>query len=103
MTTGAVAAFAVGDAVRVREAYPPTHMRTPLYVQGKRGIVDELYGAFPNPEELAYSRDGLPKVRLYRVVFDQPDLWAGYPGPANDTLCMDIYEHWLEPVERGSR
>lgn len=101
MTTSS-GAFAVGDTVRVRESYPPTHMRTPLYIQGKQGIVDELYGAFRNPEELAYARDGLPKVPLYRVVFDQTQLWADYQGPANDTLCMDIYEHWLEPVERGS-
>ena len=103
MTTGTVAAFAVGDTVRVRENYPPTHLRTPLYAQGKRGVVDEVYGAFPNPEELAYARDGLPKVSLYRVMFDQSHLWADYRGPRNDTLCMDIYEHWLEPDDRGER
>ena len=103
MTMDAVATFAVGDTVRVREDYPPTHIRTPLYIQGMRGVVDEMYGAFPNPEGLAYARDGLPKVPLYRVVFDQPQLWVDYRGLPSDTLCMDIYEHWLKPVERGSR
>ena len=95
--------FAPGDVVRVRESYPPTHLRTPLYVQGKHGVVDEMYGAFPDPEALAYGGDGLPKVPLYRLVFAQSHLWADYPGPGNDTLCMDIYEHWLEPAERGER
>ena len=98
MTGSAASRFAPGDSVCVREDYPATHMRTPLYVQGKHGVVNHLYGAFPNPEERAYARPGLPRVPLYRVVFDQAQLWLDYHGPSKDTLCMDIYEHWLEPA-----
>jgi hypothetical protein len=32
------------------------------------------------------------------VRFDQVDLWADYEGPQKDTLCIDIFEHWLEDV-----
>jgi nitrile hydratase len=50
---------------------------------------------------LAYGGDGLPEMPLYKVVFRQADLWEGYGGPPEDTLFIDIYEHWLEPGEHG--
>ncbi len=53
-------------------------------------------GAYRNPEELAYGRDGLPKLRLYRVRFRQTELWSDYAGRAEDTADVEIYETWLE-------
>lgn len=97
--TEAQGRFAAGDRVRVRRGYPPTHFRTPLYAQGKTGVVEHLYGAYRNPEGLAYGRDGLPKAPLYRVRFAQRHLWPEYAGAAHDTLCIDLYDHWLEPDE----
>jgi hypothetical protein len=91
--------FAPGAAVRVRRAEPPGHLRTPWYIRGKAGIVAEIAGSFPNPEELAFGRDGLPARPLYRVRFRQGELWPGYGGAADDTLDVEIYEHWLEPLE----
>jgi nitrile hydratase subunit beta len=92
------ARFAPGDAVRVRDLAKEGHVRTPGYVRGKPGRVRTLLGAFPNPESLAYGGDGLPHKPLYRVAFRQRDLWEGYEGPSEDTLLVDIYEHWLEPL-----
>ncbi|MCK5779328.1 MAG: nitrile hydratase subunit beta [Rhodospirillales bacterium] len=89
--------YSPGDKVQVREAYPPGHVRTPHFVRGCTGEVQEIAGVFPNPEELAYGRDGLPSVPLYRVVFKQSEVWDGYEGPAADTVVIDLYEHWLEP------
>ncbi len=89
--------FQPGDKVQVRMAYPPGHVRTPYFVRGCAGEVQEIAGDFPNPEELAYGRDGLPDVPLYRVSFRQSAVWDGYDGPASDTIVIDIYEHWLEP------
>lgn len=89
--------YSPGDKVQVREAYPPGHVRTPFFVRGCAGEVQEIAGVFPNPEELAYGRDGLPGVPLYRVSFKQSEVWDGYDGPAADTIVIDIYEHWLEP------
>jgi nitrile hydratase len=94
MSTG----FSVGDCVSVRVAYPPGHVRTPFYIRGKTGVVERICGEFANPEELAYGRDGLPKQPLYRVRFQQSDVWTDYTGSKNDTLVIEISEHWLEPA-----
>ncbi len=90
--------FSVGDRVSVRVAYPPGHVRTPLYIRGKIGVVERICGEFANPEELAYGRDGLPKQPLYRVRFQQSDVWSDYTGSKNDTVVIEISEHWLEPA-----
>jgi len=95
------ARFAPGDAVRVWDAEKEGHVRTPDYTKGKPGRIAEVLGAFPNPEVLAYGGDGLPEMPLYKVGFRQADLWEGYGGPPEDTLFIDIYEHWLEPGEYG--
>ncbi len=90
------AAYRVGDRVRVRTAHPVGHVRTPYFIRGKPGEIIELMGNYPNPEELAYGRDGLPAPMLYRVLFKQTGVWPDYDGPAKDTCVVDIYEHWLD-------
>jgi hypothetical protein len=92
------ARFQSGDTVAVSAAYPPGHVRTPYFIRGKSGVVDSIAGAYPNPEELAYGRDGMPALPLYRVRFKQTDVWPDYAGPANDTVVIDLYEPWLEPT-----
>lgn len=91
--------FSVGDRVAVRRAHPPGHVRTPYFIRGCHGVVDEVLGAFANPEELAYGREGKPAQPLYRVRFRQHDVWADYGGSPKDTTVVDIYEHWLEPAK----
>lgn len=88
--------FQVGEAVKVRKAYPPGHLRTPHYIRGCTGTIERICGAFPNPEELSQMRDGLPAVPLYRVRFAQKDVWPGYRGSRDDALEIEIYQHWLE-------
>jgi nitrile hydratase len=87
-----------GERVRVRRAYPPGHVRTPWYIRGHTGIVERVCGAFPNPEELAYARPGLPAQPLYRVRFLQREVWPGYRGHAQDSVDIELYQHWLEPA-----
>ena len=82
--------------MRVIEAYPLGHVRTPYYIRGKTGVVERYCGSFPNPEELAQMRDGLPAQPLYRVRFRQKDLWPGYRGAGRDVLELEIFQHWLE-------
>jgi hypothetical protein len=96
MSTGA-GRFQPGDRVHVRFAEPPGHIRTPHYIRGKTGVIERYYGDFPNPEELAYGKDGLPRRPLYLVGFRQGDVWQSYPAPA-DKVYLDLYEHWLEPA-----
>jgi len=91
--------FKTGQRVRVRRAFPPGHVRIPWYVRGHVGTVERLCGAYPNPEELAYARSGLPAQPLYRIRFAQAELWPNYDGGRDDTLDVEIYQHWLEPAE----
>lgn len=88
--------FKSGDTVAVRRAYPVGHVRTPYYIRGKRGVVERLCGTFGNPEELAYARPGLPRQPLYRVRFLQREIWPGYVGNPQDTVDVEIFQHWLE-------
>ena len=92
--------FKPGDAVTVRQAYPPGHIRTPYYIRGQSGVVERICGSFANPEELAFGRNGLPAQPLYRVRFTQRQVWPDYAGAAADTVDIEIYEHWLEPAAR---
>lgn len=98
MASDPAAKYKIGDQVRIRVGVPPTHFRTPEYIQGKLGRIDALLGAYPNPESLAYFGDGLPAQPLYQVEFAQTDLWRDYKGAANDKLLIDLYENWLETI-----
>ena len=91
--------FAIGDRVRVREAYPPGHVRPPDFIRGKTGEVIRLLGDLPNPEELAYGRDGKPVLPLYWVKFLQTELWTDYTGEAMDTVVVEVLENWLETLD----
>ena len=98
MITSEPVRFRLGDRVSVRGGLPPHHIRTPAYIQGKTGRVKTLCGVFRNPESLAYGGLGLPKQPLYRVEFEQTEVWESYRGPAIDKVLIDIYQHWLEPA-----
>ncbi len=95
MSVQARPTFDVGDRVRVALVHPPGHRRTPFYVRGKAGVIERVCGAHLNPEELGYGFSGEPRRRLYRVRFRQRDVWPGYRGGSDDTIDVDIYEHWL--------
>ena len=92
------ARFRPGDRVKVRWADVPGHIRTPWYIRGHVGVIERLCGAYPNPEELAYTRSGLPAQPLYRVRFVQAKVWPDYAGSRADTIDVEIYQHWLEPA-----
>ncbi len=91
--------FAAGEKVRVRDDWPeargPVHIRTPHYLRGKPGTVVRALGAYPNPEDLAFARPA-PNKALYHVAFALDALWS--EGRADDTLLVELYEHWLEPA-----
>ncbi len=91
------ARFQPGTRVRVKAARPERivrmHLRTPHYLRGREGVVARTLGRFPNPEDLAFAREGEPRI-LYHVEFDQAPVWnEGEPG---DTLLVELFEHWLE-------
>jgi nitrile hydratase len=98
MSEATSARFKPGDKVKIGDHNPPGHRRVPVYARGRVGTIERICGAFPNPEELAYGFDGLPKRTLYRVRINQADIWPEYKGNPKDILELEIYEHWLEPA-----
>ncbi len=64
----------------------------------RAGEICHVVGEFPNPEEVAYGRNGLPKKMLYRVRFQQAGIWPDYAGGPKDTLEIEVYDHWLMPA-----
>ena len=90
--------YAPGDGVRIVDLGKPGHVRTPRYVRDKVGTIDYCCGRFENPENRAYGRVGHERIPLYRVRVMQRDLWPDYQGAANDSLVLEIYDHWLRPA-----
>jgi nitrile hydratase beta subunit-like protein len=90
--------FHPGQRVRVAARSHEGHHRTPGYVKGTIGSVEEVHGPFRNPETRAYGEDGLPEQSLYLVSFAQHDVWPDYRGLARDRIYIDLFEHWLEEV-----
>ncbi len=88
--------FSRGGRVRVRDDVAHGHVRTPLYIRGKRGMVERVCGAFRNPEELAYGRWDGRSIPLYRVRFAAAEVWRNFTGSPLDTIDVEIYEHWLD-------
>jgi nitrile hydratase subunit beta len=91
--------FVPGQTVRVSARMHDGHHRTPGYLKGKSGMVEQAHGSFTNPETRAYGADGEPEQALYLVSFEQAELWPDYRGLSVDRLLADVYEHWLEPAE----
>jgi len=93
--------FQVGDTVLVSARYPTgrRHIRTPFYIRGKTGEVERICGAFKNPEDLAFGKYDTDIIPLYRIRFDQAQVWDNYTGNPDDTIEVEIFEHWLEPAE----
>lgn len=91
--------FEVGDTVRVDDRASLGHCRTPAFIRGQTGVVSAVQGAFRDPERLAYHRPGLPALVVYKVRFQQRDVWPGYAGSAIDQIEVDIQDNWLSPSE----
>lgn len=86
-------AFERGAAVRTRAQRTAGHTRLPAYLQQKPGIVRDVLGEFPLPDENA--RDGVRarRSRLYAVEFKASDVW----GEASEgKVHADLFEEYLE-------
>ncbi len=92
--------YAVGQPVSVLELNKAGHIRTPHYIRHRTGIVIQFCGAFLNPEDLAVGQTAGPVVECYRVEFLQRDLWDRYSGSPEDTLVIEVYEHWMRPAKK---
>lgn len=102
--------FAKNDTVRVKSfdfacTWRKPHLRTPGYIFGQRGVVEEFVGCYANPELVAFAdpKVASPKCRLYRVRFLMRDIWTpkGADFGGEDSITAEVYEPWLE-LDDGS-
>ena len=92
------ARFPIAARVRVDAAIRPGHIRTPIYLLGKRGRIFAVQGAYQQAERLAYNDFG-PHVPLYLVEFDAAEVWDEQVAQAERShrLLVELYEDWLTP------
>ncbi len=93
--------FHVGDAVRVRNFQPHGHTRCPRYVHGRCGVVVRVDRPFALPD-LAAHTDRVHREPTYGVRFTVAELW-GAPAAARDTVCVDLWQSYLEPADTVTR
>jgi nitrile hydratase len=90
--------YEVGDRVRAKVVNPRSYDRLPAYVKGRAGVIEEHYGAFARPEDLAAGRYAGPGAHCYRVRFDASELWGDSAERPVDAVCIDLFESYLEPA-----
>ncbi len=88
-----------GARVRVRVRWPIGHYRVPIYLRGKRGVIEAVIEprGVDNEEE-GFGRNAGSRLHYYRVAFEMTEVWPAYAGPAHDGMRCEIYETWLERV-----
>jgi hypothetical protein len=92
-------AFKAGDKVRISVRFPVGHYRVPIYMRGKRGMVEVvLEPAAVNNEEEGFGRNAGSKGHYFRVAVPLTELWPGYAGPPQDRLVIEVFETWLERI-----
>lgn len=90
--------FAPGTPVRIARRAPCGHARVPGYAMGARGVVLLRYGPTEDPEARAYGQAGRLR-HVYRVRVPLAELWPGDAPGREDALEIEIYDHWLTPLE----
>jgi nitrile hydratase subunit beta len=88
--------FQAGQPVRARNINPVTHTRLPRYARGRAGTIHRDHGVFAFMETSAYGLGDKPQ-HLYSVRFSARELW-GEQAPPQDSVYVDLYDDYLEPV-----
>ena len=86
--------FVGGDAVRVKRLRPAGHTRCPRYVRGAVGHIEAVRGLDALPDIGPYEG---PDEPVYAVAFPSEGLF----GPSSETawtVCLDLFESYLEPA-----
>ena len=85
--------FALGDTVRTVRTPASGHTRLPAYARAATGVIIAHHGAHLFPDDGAR---GIERAEhLYTVEFAADELW-GDAAPATDSVCIDLWESYLE-------
>jgi nitrile hydratase subunit beta len=88
--------FAPGQKVRARNIHPVGHTRLPRYVRAHLGTIQHDRGVQAFPDTNVYGRGQNPQ-HVYSVRFTSRELW-GDAASVRDSLYLDLWEDYLEPV-----
>ena len=92
--------FLVGQSVKTRRAQNKFvsggHTRLPKYAERSKGKIEICHGAHVFPDAHAHDLGEQPE-HLYTVSFLASELWESPENPG-DTLCVDIWESYMEPA-----
>jgi len=93
--------FIVGQNVKTKRAensfISGGHTRLPRYAEKSEGIIEICHGAHVFPDTHAHNLGEQPEY-LYTVSFLSSELWQNPENPG-DTVCVDIWESYLEPFD----
>jgi nitrile hydratase subunit beta len=97
--TGEQPQFKSNDAIRVLSRSPVGHYRVPIYLRGKKGIVERVIepSGIDNEEE-GFGRNAGSRRHYYRIAVALTEIWPDYTGSPNDSLRIEVFETWLERV-----
>lgn len=87
--------FNIGDLVRTRNVHPIGHTRLPRYARGKECIIVAYYGFQDIDDTMPPGVEAQPEP-VYAVRFQAQELWGESAEP-NATVCLDMWESYLEP------
>lgn len=89
--------FGPGDTVRILDRKPIGHYRVPIYLRGKKGVVEKVIepAAVDNEEE-GFGRNAGSRRHYYRIALPMTEIWPDYVGSRNDGLHIEVFETWLE-------
>eukprot|EP00924_Labyrinthula_sp_SR-Ha-C_P000799 snap_masked-scaffold_7-processed-gene-4.34-mRNA-1 protein AED:0.01 eAED:0.05 QI:0/-1/0/1/-1/1/1/0/452 len=111
--------FKIGVAVQIKEEnfsmfWCKPHLRTPGYIFGCIGEIQEYLGEAENPNIKAFhflhniksfAKYFDQKQRLYRVSFQSKDVFKYFEESEkpnkNDEILIEVYEPWLQRVEKN--
>ena len=85
--------FKPGDRVRVQSEGVPGHIRLPLYIRGKAGVVVSESPPYPFPDAHAHGVEAQDEP-TYDVRFRSEDLWPNASDPA--LVYVGVFQSYLE-------
>lgn len=96
---GEIAAFKVGDEIRVATRKPVGHYRVPTYLRGKRGVVARVLPTAVDNEAEGFGHNAGLRRHYYSIVLSMAEVWAEYEGQPSDRLQIEVFESWLERTQ----
>ncbi len=90
--------FTVGQRVLVRDIKREGHTHLPLYLRGKKGVVESDRGLFVFPDAVKHGHhyDGDETLQhVYCVRFSGPEIW-GEAAAARHSLNFNLWDYQLE-------